>query len=140
MKNNNEEDRVDFLIWLRFAQEDFLSAKILLNEGIYNQVCYHSQQAAEKMLKAFLKFQGVVPPKIHSLLELLDMCKEKNIVFSSLQKDCEYLSRFYLPVRYPDALPGSLPDGLPNSNEAGKAIDCAEAIMIFIKKILQKEN
>ena len=118
MKNDNNMSKSNFSVWLQFAEEDFLSAKALWGKKIYNQVCFHSQQAAEKMLKAFLKSQGIVPPKIHNLLELLQMCKEKDSEFATLQKGCEYLSRFYLPARYPDALPGSLPEGLPNSDEA----------------------
>lgn len=136
MKNNNSMNKSDFSVWLQFAEEDFLSAKALLEKKIYNQVCFHSQQAAEKMLKAFLKSQGMVPPKIHSLLELLEMCKEKDNEFVALQKGCEYLSRFYLPARYPDALPGSLPEGLPNSEEAGRSLVLAKEIMDFIRNKL----
>ena len=135
MKNNNIS-KPDFSTWVQLAEEDFLSAKVLLERGIYNQVCFHSQQATEKTLKAFLKSQGIVPPRIHSLIELLEMCKEKHAEFSVLQKGCEYLSRFYLPTRYPDALPGSLPDGLPNSDEANKSLDFAKEIMEFVNEKL----
>ncbi len=137
MKNSNNVNKPNFSTWVQFAEEDFLSAKTLLNEGIYNQVCFHSQQAAEKILKAFLKSQRIVPPRIHSLIELLEMCKEKHAEFSALQKGCEYLSRFYIPTRYPDALPGSLPDGLPNLEEAGKSLDFAREIMEFVSEKLE---
>ena len=130
----------NFSNWLQFAKEDFLSAKALLNEGIYNQVCFHSQQAAEKMLKAFLKSKGIVPPKTHSLLELLEMCKGKEKKFETLQEGCEYLSRFYIPARYPDVLPGFLPEGLPNLKEAKKALNFAKEIMNFINKILVSDE
>lgn len=137
MKGDNKIGRPDFSTWLQFAEEDFLSAKTLLESGIYNQVCFHSQQAVEKMLKAFLKSRGIVPPKIHSLLELLEMCKEEGARFDSFQEGCEYLSRFYVPTRYPDALPGSLPEGLPNLEDARKALDFAEEIMEFVGKVLE---
>lgn len=136
MKDNNKMNRYGFSAWLQFAEEDLFSAKVLLEEKIYNQVCFHSQQAAEKILKAFLKSQGVAPPKIHSLLELLEICKGKNNEFGALQKGCAYLSRFYVSARYPDALPGSLPEGLPNLEEAENSLDFARGIIDFTKKIL----
>ena len=30
--------------WINFASEDLRMAELALNEGIYNQVCFHSQQ------------------------------------------------------------------------------------------------
>ncbi|MFH1318346.1 MAG: HEPN domain-containing protein, partial [Candidatus Omnitrophota bacterium] len=41
--------------WLIFADEDLRVAKIVFKEGIYNQVCFHSQQATEKSLKALIE-------------------------------------------------------------------------------------
>lgn len=70
MKNTNGLSKNNCFVWLKFAEEDMALAKALLKEKIYNQVCFHSQQAAEKMLKAYLKSKKIVPPRIHSLLEL----------------------------------------------------------------------
>jgi HEPN domain-containing protein len=136
MQNSERANQYSFSVWLQFAKEDMLSAQILLKERVYNQVCFHSQQAAEKILKAFLKSQKIIPPKIHSLLELLEMCKGKNNRFNLIQKGCEYLSRFYLPVRYPDALAGTLPEGLPSREEAENSLGFAEEIVEFVEKIL----
>lgn len=41
--------------WIEFAREDLMAAKLVLPEGLYNQVCFHAQQCVEKALKAFLK-------------------------------------------------------------------------------------
>jgi len=41
-------------IWLKYALDDLQSAKVLLKEGIYNMVCFHSQQAVEILLKSFI--------------------------------------------------------------------------------------
>jgi len=41
--------------WLTFAQEDLKVAELVLEESIYNQVCFHSQQAGEKALKALIE-------------------------------------------------------------------------------------
>lgn len=34
--------------WLEFARQDLQMAVLALDEGIYNQVCFHSQQRVEK--------------------------------------------------------------------------------------------
>ncbi len=137
MKNSNGLSRNNYSVWLKFAREDMASAKALSEEKIYNQVCFHSQQAAEKMLKAYLKFKKIIPPKIHSLLELLQICSEKDGTFSQLREACQYLSRFYLSARYPDALPGTLPKGLPNKDEARKSLELAEEVEEFVKRKLR---
>ena len=49
------------------------------------------------------------------------------------------LNQFYIPTRYPDALPGSLPEGLPNKEDTEKALQYASEIVAWIKKKLQKE-
>lgn len=40
--------------------------------------------------------------------------------------DC---NRFYIPTRYPDALPGSLEDGLPEKEDAQEAFDLAKRVL-----------
>ena len=37
------------------------------------------------------------------------------------------------PTRYPNGIPGSLPDGLPGPDEAQEAIRIAEAIRDFVR-------
>ena len=136
MKSNEKNYRHVFLIWLKLAEEDFSSAEALLEKKIYNQVCFHCQQAAEKILKAFLKSKGFMPPKIHNLLELLEMCIKKDAHFVVLREGCEYLSRFYVSTRYPDALVAFSAEGLPNAKEAREALKFAKDIMAFLKSRL----
>ncbi|NIR70935.1 HEPN domain-containing protein [candidate division KSB1 bacterium] len=33
--------------WLKFAEDDLRSAEVLLQEDIFNMVCFHCQQAVE---------------------------------------------------------------------------------------------
>jgi HEPN domain-containing protein len=39
------------------------------------------------------------------------------------------LDRFYIPTRYPDALPGSLEEGMPRKDEAQEALDLATKVL-----------
>jgi HEPN domain-containing protein len=45
--------------WLEEAEWDLENAKILLKNKRYNTVVFHSQQAAEKALKAVLYFNNI---------------------------------------------------------------------------------
>ena len=91
------------LEWFNFADADFDSA-LILNDAYrkYNEIiCYHCQQAVEKYLKAFLCYNGVIPPKIHVLEALCALCSEFDSSFNDIAKDCAYLSPFAVRVRYP---------------------------------------
>jgi len=37
--------------WLMFAREDLRVAELAMQDRLYNQVCFHSQQCVEKSLK-----------------------------------------------------------------------------------------
>ena len=60
--------------WLAKAHNDLLNADNNLNSEIvpFDTVCFHCQQAAEKLLKAYLLSRGLQPPFTHDLLFLLD--------------------------------------------------------------------
>jgi len=40
--------------WIALARRDVQAADVLRHHGIYEESCFHAQQAAEKALKAFL--------------------------------------------------------------------------------------
>jgi len=45
--------------WLEEAEWDLENARILLNNDRFNTVVFHSQQAAEKVVKALLSYNKV---------------------------------------------------------------------------------
>ncbi|MBI4774969.1 MAG: HEPN domain-containing protein [Deltaproteobacteria bacterium] len=120
--------------WLEFARQDLQMAELALKEGIYNQVCFHSQQCVEKCIKGLIANIGKTPPRTHSIVDLLGLLPTGYL--SHLQDDLAQLDIFYIPTRYPDALPGSLTDGLPGEEDARDAIEAAQACW---KKIGSKE-
>ncbi|MFQ6078845.1 MAG: HEPN domain-containing protein [Thermodesulfobacteriota bacterium] len=113
--------------WLRFADEDLKMAKLAFKEGMYNQVCFHAQQCVEKLLKGFIQFKDKVHPQSHKLADLLSSISESP--FDELRGDILLLDRFYIPTRYPDALPGSLSEGLPTEEDAKEAMAVAQAVL-----------
>lgn len=120
--------------WLKFAQDDIKMASLAVGEGLFNQVCFHSQQAAEKLLKGLIIYKGKKYAKIHSLTELMKIVDEQSI--TALRDDLLYLDQFYMPSRYPDALPGTLPSGLPNKQDAVKAFEIINKVRDTILKII----
>ena len=61
--------------WLRFAAEDLDAAQRLLADraSAPRHVCWHSQQAAERALKAVLVLEGIDFPFTHDLNALRNL-------------------------------------------------------------------
>jgi HEPN domain-containing protein len=111
---------------MAFAAEDLHAAKILLGEGVWNQACFHAQQCVEKTLKGLIVRLGKgAPRRTHSVAELLGELPEE--WFGEFRKELrDALDDYYIPTRYPDALPGSIPEGLPGREEAYEAVSLAD--------------
>lgn len=120
--------------WFIFAEEDLKLAKYSLKEKIYNQVCFHSQQGVEKMLKGYLRQKKRKIPKTHLLDDLLNLCIETDSDFSEFKDHCLVLDKYYIPTRYPDALPGMLPEGMPGCGDAKGALRILKEVMQFVYK------
>jgi HEPN domain-containing protein len=91
--------------WISKAEGDYAVAQreMEVNGGNHDAVCFHSQQTAEKYLKAFLFKNRVDFPKIHNLIELLELCLT---IDSSLEESREFLDRledYAVLYRYPGA-------------------------------------
>ena len=97
--------------WLSFAQEYLQVAEIVLGARLYNQVCFHAQQCVEKSLKGVSAHLGLAAPRTHAIADLLRLLPVP--WFANVADDLAGMESYYIPLRYPDALPGTLPDGLP---------------------------
>jgi HEPN domain-containing protein len=89
--------------WLEFAADDLTAAKYLLSLYPFRLeiICYHCEQSAEKMLKAFLLMYDEEAPHIHDLGELCRLCALKDEGFDGIAEDCIKLTSFGVRVRYP---------------------------------------
>lgn len=114
-------------VWLQFAAEDIAFGKAGLRDGFHAHVCFLSQQAIEKTLKALLVAQDILYPKSHDLLGLYRLIGKPSWL-KEYETDLVQINLYYVPIRYPDALPGSLPDRQPGQDDAKRALDVAEAI------------
>jgi HEPN domain-containing protein len=119
--------------WLSFAGQDLMGAQVMLREGMYNLTCFHAQQCVEKALKGLLAHRNQMSPRIHALAELLTFFSDPELL--DLRSKLIRLDDYYIPTRYPDALPGVLPDGLPGKVEAEEALSLAQAVFDFVTSI-----
>ena len=64
--------------WLDMAEMDLNAAEYLLGMRPVpvEIICYHCEQAAEKLLKGALIHAGIEPPKTHDLIQLCKLCSE----------------------------------------------------------------
>jgi len=118
--------------WIDFAKEDLAAGEIMMNEKIYNKVCFFSQQGAEKLLKVMILKKRESIPKLHSISELLFICKE---LYPSIDVDEDALiglDDYSIPTRYPDAVLGSLPEGLPDKEDAENALKSVKKLYDWI--------
>jgi HEPN domain-containing protein len=96
----------NFSAWLRKAEHDLLNIEnnLAAKEIPWDTVCFHAQQAAEKVLKAFLVHCGRDLTKTHDLVALLAHCVECEADLAPLESDCRMLTSYGIAARYPDDL------------------------------------
>lgn len=121
------QPELKFEEWKQYADEDEQMAELALREdGPPNQICFHSQQIAEKYLKGFLVFSKKRFEKRHQLDFLLNLCEKVDSSFKELTEDVKYLTEFYVETRYP----GDVPEF--TLEECEKALEAAKRIKEFV--------
>lgn len=110
--------------WVAKAQNDLLNAdNNLRSEKIpYDTVCFHCQQAAEKLLKAYLVCIGESPPITHDLMLLLERILPSNPEAEELRNSLALLMPYAVEIRYPDE--GFMPTA-EDTQEARKSAESA---------------
>lgn len=116
--------------WLMLSGEDLRMAELAFDAGLYNQVCFHSQQCVEKALKGILALQGQVPPRTHRLSDLLGLLELTPL--REIGLEIQLLDRFYITTRYPDAFPGGLLADLPTRQDALEALATARRVFEIV--------
>jgi len=97
------------LRWLEQAKADREGAQLLLDGGSYHLACFIGQQVAEKALKAFLYAQGEELVIGHSVEALCRWAAHFDADFERLRGEVSPLDAYYIPTRYPNGLPDSIP-------------------------------
>lgn len=122
--------------WMIKAHHDLISAKKLGQgkEPVLDTAIYHTQQCAEKALKAYLSYKQQPPQKSHNLRLLVELCQEIDETFAEIIGDAEELNPFATAYRYPDMIME------PEAQEVADAVRQAEKIFEFIRLKLPLSN
>ncbi|RKI39393.1 HEPN domain-containing protein [bacterium D16-51] len=119
--------------WLDFADMDFQTVKYLyenMRPKPLEIICYHCQQAVEKLLKAVLIANGVVVKRTHDLGLLIELLQGYVNVEEKYLEICDNLTPYGVKIRYPQEL--SIED-----YHAKKALEETEKIYLWLKTIIE---
>lgn len=119
--------------WLEQAEIDLTWAQHLSDQGAYHLACFLAQQVAEKALKAFLYSRGADIVLGHSVERL---CAEASEAEPSFAEGCarwSALDGFYVPTRYPNALPDSIPARVFTRSAAEEAVGHAREVVEAVR-------
>jgi HEPN domain-containing protein len=122
-----QPNKIESLECLLKAEEDLKSAKVLVENSIIQTSLYHSQQCAEKTLKAILIYYDQVVPKTHDLTHLSKLAILLTPQCEISIKDSIFMTSYSWKYRYP----GEGDD--PDLSDAEEAIDAAETLLNDIK-------
>lgn len=89
--------------WLKKADSDLKIARgeMMTNEPAADAVCFHFQQAVEKLLKAWLIYQEKKFPLTHNIEVLLVACEGIDSSFAAI-RIAENLTPYAVEIRYAD--------------------------------------
>jgi HEPN domain-containing protein len=115
--------------WILKADKDLTSAEHELTFGddaVTETICFHSQQAAEKFLKAYLVYLEISFTKTHEIGELITHCELKDNEIGALKEEVDILTDYAVTVRYPDDF------YVPEIEEAKESYDLAIKVRNYI--------
>ncbi|HHY05477.1 MAG TPA: HEPN domain-containing protein [Clostridia bacterium] len=121
--------------WFDFAKQDLSSAEYLSQKSPppLENICFHCQQATEKILKGYLIHQEEkTPPRTHDLKLLCKMCAKKDESFEEISQACIDLTPYGVRARYPFEIE-------IQKNDMEEALGDAKRVMDFtLQKIREK--
>ena len=132
MKNSE----ADAKRWLSQAINDLAFSRLALRESYFTQTCFMSHQVAEKALKSLAYFRGDRYVMGHSLSGLVASLEETHPEIKEFHSITGRLDQFYVPTRYPDALPGGTPFEAYDREQAEEAVASAARIVAFAEGVI----
>jgi HEPN domain-containing protein len=116
--------------WLRQAERDLKSAKLILRGGFYEWACFISQQAAEKAAKALCESHKVMT-RTYQLARLFQAVKGLEEIPDDLYEKAATLDRYYIPTRYLNGFESGAPMEYFFQKDAQEAMSYAAEIIRF---------
>ena len=120
--------------WLRKADHDrrMSEAGLAQTPPITDGAAFHCQQAAEKLLKAFLTWRAQEFERTHDLRSLIESCARHDTTFLEMQDAVEPLTAYAVRFRYPGPTD-------PSVDEVKAALAVVEELWRFVCSKLPHE-
>ena len=115
--------------WLDAAREDLAAARHLAAGGFHAPACFHSQQAAEKAVKALHYAHGARAVLGHNVRALIEQLVPPHAPLGALLDAGRDLDLLYLPARYPNGLDRGTPAEAFGEAQSQRAQQLAAAIV-----------
>lgn len=116
--------------WLLQSDKDRKAAELLAQAEPSRSV-FHSQQAAEKAIKAFLTSRQIAFRKTHDLTDLGSQCAEADPSLEAILREVEDLTDYASAFRYPDA------PYEPDAAEAAEALNTASRLCDEVRRRIE---
>ena len=123
-------------MWMRKADHDRLANRnnMSAEQVPWDVVCFHAQQAVEKMLKAYLVQNGRPVPRTHDLVALLKLCLSSEAKVAACAEPCRFLTVFAVASRYPDDLLD------PGEAEGRKAVRLCDEVCAAVQEHIDADE
>jgi HEPN domain-containing protein len=122
--------------WLHKAHEDLELAQMALdrNPPFISPAAFHTQQCAEKLLKAFLTWNSETFKKTHDLKELGDPCVKLDLTLEPIVVRVAPISAWAIETRYPSIVESE------TSEQVASAIETVRELFRQILSRLPEET
>ena len=117
--------------WLKRAHSDLSLAKSQVSGVLLEDLCFHTQQAAEKAFKALLIHKSIKFRYVHDLAELISVLEAAIQDIPDEIRDAARLTDYAVEARYPSCFEPVTAD------EYKEALACAENVIRWVEKQIE---
>ncbi len=112
--------------WVRKADSDLANAGLCISSNTaLDTACFHAQQAAEKVIKAYLIAFNLTSPFIHNVEKLIEIAEQHDAAFQQVKSLGQSLTPYAVQLRYDE-------DFWPTLSEASAAVQAAQTLRAFV--------
>ena len=134
------DPRAEGLRWLEQAKADRKGAQLLFDGGSYHLACFVAQQVAEKALKAFVYARGEEFVVGHSVEALCRWAAQFDNDFEILRETVAPLDGYYIPTRYPNSLPDTIPAHVYTRPVAEQVLRLSDEVLQLVQNKLKSSS
>jgi len=120
--------------WLVRAKSDLAIASTRIEGAIFEDLCFHAQQAVEKSLKALLIHLKIPFPYVHNLAELVSRIEKAGQFIPSFVCESIRLTDYAVEARYPGV------GEIVTEEEWQWALKLAREVVLWVEPLISTET